>query len=174
MAVVSGARASTNIRALYPNPPPLVSSIVVSSPLSLVSETWAPVRDRVYTHTHTRTRNDNATTRARSTFPHWPDISNFLPGHWRRARTRVHDYHASRPSERISSSPIPFITYSLWQCPLYFPFNLFIRCCSRIINDSYEIFTNTFGQRNLERSRGNLFRPSNYLNRALALFRTSV
>lgn len=38
MAVVSGARASTNIRALYPNPPPLLSSIV-SSPLSLVSET---------------------------------------------------------------------------------------------------------------------------------------
>ena len=71
---------------------------------------------RVCTHTQP---NDNATTRAGSTFASscWPDISNFLAGHWRARRTGFARARAARcffPPPKNHPQPV----YVLAQPPL--------------------------------------------------------
>lgn len=87
------------------------SSPLSGTPVSLLSRcvsslsaggTCGPLRPSGYTHTV----NDNASTRPGSTFPSscWPDISNFLPGHWRAGGRLAARARATtlRPSPTIS------------------------------------------------------------------------
>lgn len=109
--------------------------------LSVVSrERNVSTGPRPSVRTHTHTGNDNATTRARSTSPHWPDISNFLPGHWRRARTRSYTCTTTtplaRPRESLPRRTLRF-RLLLIRCDsvLSILLSIFLFHCSRIIND---------------------------------------